>query len=128
MPIRVVNLPFQSACTGLTNPAVWIGPNSRLLLAVSNVTAWGAAAGNQTINLLGADTNPQFTTVIGTAVSGAFYGITSMTITTQTVGGIYPLPYIAPAWVKVQFTTAPTGSTTNAGFINLIVEYDGQTW
>lgn len=117
MPMRVVQLPFQSACTGATNPAVWIGPHTGLALAVSNMTAWIEAAGNKTINLLGSDQNPQFSTVSG----GTFYGITSMTVTTQTAGSIYPLPYPATPWVKVQFGTAPSGSTQNLGFLNLIV-------
>lgn len=127
MSIRVVNLPFQSGCTGATNPGTWIGPCSRVQLSVSNVTAWNAGAGNTTINILGSDTDQKFTSVLGTSVSASFYALTSMTITTQTAGAIYPMTNNATAWVKVQLGTAPTGTTTNAGFINLIVEHDGAT-
>jgi hypothetical protein len=103
---------FEPACaagaTGATNSLMYVGPHTKAILVVSNVTGFNSGAGNATIQVRQAiDENG------GTSV------MTS--IATETVAGVYELTNIGLQYMKIGFGTAPTASAT--GRINIVV-YD----
>ena len=97
---RIVNFTFASGATS-TAPQL-IGDCSRVVMYVSNVTGWNAAAGNTTISLRGSPLSG----VTCTAMQAA-------SIATETSQGLYHLSgAIGIPFQCVAFATATSGAGT----------------
>lgn len=100
MNYRVYNFTFASAATG-TNK-IYVGPHSSCKLVVSAMTNYNAGAGNATFQIRG-----------GLSATDTHATVTSMTIATEVVKGVYQMPYPGLHYMSVGFGTAVTGSSSN---------------
>lgn len=100
MTFKQYTFTFASGATG-TNK-VYVGPNDKAFLVVSAMTNYNAGVGNATFQIRG-----------GLSATDTHATLTSMTIATETVKGVYPLPYPGLHYMSVGFATAVTGSGAN---------------
>lgn len=107
MPFR--NYTFSVASAATASGAQFVGVHERAFLVVSGMTAWAAGTTNETITIRG-----------GLSATDTHAAITSMTVTTFTVKGVYPLPYPGLPYMTIGLTSA----TTSTASINVVVYTD----
>lgn len=100
MASKVYTFTFASAATG-TNK-MFVGAHSQVHLVASAITGWNAGANNTGITIRG-----------GLSATDSHADITSMTISTHTIKGVYPMPYAGLPYMSIGFGTAVTGSAAN---------------
>ena len=92
-------LNFASGATSTS--AQYVGDHSRCFLVLSAMTNYNAGAGNATVNLMGS-----------TSLNGNYCRLLSATVATHTSLGIYPMANPGIPYLKVEFATAVTGSSS----------------
>jgi len=110
MPIDVKVVNFRFATGATSTDIQYVGNKARVMVYVSNVTGWNAAAGNATIALR------------GSFASGVSHvSIPGASITTETIGAMYVMSQAAGVnYMSVGFGTATSG----AGTITCMFGYD----
>lgn len=99
MPYRVYNFTIASAATG--SQTMFVGVHETAFLILSGMTQSAGGTNNETI------------TIRGSAKTGETHAnIQSMTITTFTVKGIYPMPYPGLPFMSIGSNTAVTSTAS----------------